>query len=40
MVAGSLKFKVDPETGRKKGEAACLFEDSNEAERAIKEKQK
>ena len=37
MVAGSLKFKVFS-NGRKKGEAACLFEDSNEAERAIKDK--
>jgi len=40
MVAGSVKFKVDPETGRKKGECAVLFDDCNEAERAIKEKQK
>lgn len=40
LVAGSVKFKMDPETGRKKGECAVLFEDSNEAERACKEKQK
>jgi RNA recognition motif-containing protein len=39
-VAGSVKFKMDPETGRKKGECAVLFEDCNEAERACKEKQK
>ena len=40
IVAGSVKFKVDPDTGRKKGECAALFEDYTEAERAQKEKQK
>jgi RNA recognition motif-containing protein len=40
MVAGSLKHRVDEETGRKKGDAAALFEDCVEAERAIKDKQK
>ena len=40
LVAGSVKFKMDPETGRKKGECAVLFEDCNEADNACKAKQK
>jgi hypothetical protein len=40
LVAGCVKFKIDAETGRKKGECAVLFEDCNDAERACKVKQK